>query len=321
MVLSNSTLNRNGFRVLTSGIEIEQYKRNPVLLWMHHRPYRGTKDEVLPLGRIENLHFDGDNLIGTPIFDLTDDFTRSVSAKWESGTLNMVSVGLTILELSNDPKDLLPGQRYETLIRCRLDEVSVVDIAANDDAVKLYKDGQEVKLSCGADSPIPPLQLLTNNINMNNIALLLNLPATASEQDILAAIAALQADANKSVSLAQKVTDLQKQLSDVQAAQVVTIVDTAISDGRIAVDKKEHFIALGKSIGADALSTTLESINRPARPSDVINRSGEKGIPKTYSKLSEVPEAEAIRLRKENRPEYIRLYKAEFSVEPVINEE
>ena len=35
--ISNESVNSYGFRVLTSGMEVAQYQRNPVLLYMHER--------------------------------------------------------------------------------------------------------------------------------------------------------------------------------------------------------------------------------------------------------------------------------------------
>lgn len=69
VVISTSAVNSYGFRVLTEGIDTTQFERNPILLWMHNRPMRGTKDEVLPLGRVENLRKEGDKLIGSLVFD------------------------------------------------------------------------------------------------------------------------------------------------------------------------------------------------------------------------------------------------------------
>ena len=37
IILSDSSLNRYGFRVLTSGMLIEAFKKNPVMLYMHFR--------------------------------------------------------------------------------------------------------------------------------------------------------------------------------------------------------------------------------------------------------------------------------------------
>ena len=35
--LTNDTLNIHGYRVLTEGVDMEQYERNPILLYMHNR--------------------------------------------------------------------------------------------------------------------------------------------------------------------------------------------------------------------------------------------------------------------------------------------
>lgn len=64
-IISTPRLNSYGTRVLTEGIDTEQYKKNPVLLFMHRRG--SVKD--MPIGRIENLRVEGDTLYGTPVFD------------------------------------------------------------------------------------------------------------------------------------------------------------------------------------------------------------------------------------------------------------
>ena len=42
IILSDSSLNCYGYRVLTSGMSIEAFKKNPIMLYMHFR------DEGLP---------------------------------------------------------------------------------------------------------------------------------------------------------------------------------------------------------------------------------------------------------------------------------
>ena len=149
VVISNSRLNSRGYRILTEGIDLTQYTRNPVLLWQHNRPWRGTKDEVLPIGKMENLRVDGDNLIGTPVFDENDDFARQIKAKWEGGFLKMVSAGLEVIELSERAEHLVIGQTRATVSKSKLIEVSIVDIGANDDAIVLYSNGEILKLNMG----------------------------------------------------------------------------------------------------------------------------------------------------------------------------
>lgn len=317
VVISNSTLNSYGFRVLTAGIELDQYRRNPILLWMHTRPYRGTTNEVLPLGRIENLRIDGDDLIGTPVFDGSDEFTRAIEAKWNADTLRAVSAGMEPIEWSEDKQYMLPGQQYATLTKSKLVEVSICDIGANDDALKLYNQGEMINLTCGADLPIPRISNQNDKKEMLKIALKLGLPDAATEQEILQRIDSVMADASNVVSLTNQVNTLTAELSVSRKAAIELVVDAAVGSKRITAAKRDHFIALGEKIGAEDLKSTLECMSPAVKPSSIIEQpSGSGG----YKKLSDVPEAEIEKLRAEQRDEYVRLYKAEYGYEPDIKE-
>ena len=61
VVISNQSLNSYGSRIMTAGIDIKQYKKNPIVLWMHIRPVIGSKEEPLPIGRMENIRVEGEN--------------------------------------------------------------------------------------------------------------------------------------------------------------------------------------------------------------------------------------------------------------------
>lgn len=315
VVITNSKVNSYGSRVITSGIDLTQYTRNPILLWMHNRPFSGRKDEVLPLGYVDNIRVEGDDLIGIPFFDKNDEFARQIESKWENGILKMVSAGLDIVELSDDPALSLPGQRRMTITRSKLVEVSIVDIGANDDAIALYKDGNRLNLSAGDNCEIPLLTL--NKIedeNMKTIALKLGLSETATEAEILAKIGTLLVNAEKSVTL-------QTEMDTLKLANITSVVDTAVSEKRITEDKKEHFINLGKAVGVASLKDTLSLMEPAVRPLDLINRGGGggTGVRTEFKKLSDVPAEEVMELRK-NRAEYTRLFKAEYGFEPVLED-
>lgn len=146
VVISTSGLNSYGSRVMTAGLDTSQYCRNPVLLWMHRRG-----GDNMPIGRMENLRVDGDRLIGTPKFDEKDEFAKKIATKWEDGYLNMCSAGIEILEYSTDPSMLVQGQTRATATASKLVEVSIVDIGANDEALKLYGGGKLLELAAGQD--------------------------------------------------------------------------------------------------------------------------------------------------------------------------
>ena len=319
VIISTSGLNCYGSRVLTSGIDLTQYQKNPVLLWMHRRSYNG-KD--MPIGRMENLRIDGDLLIGTPVFDENDEFAKQIASKWENGFLRMASAGIEIVETSDAPEHLLQGQTRATITRSKLEEVSIVDIGGNDEALQLYgTDGKLMTLASGENCDHLPLLLNKehaegtapeasfNNQNNNNsmnkeILQLLGLSETASEQEAVNALRLLKEKADKAESL--------------QLASINALVDGAVADKRITADKKEHFVNLGKSSGIEALRTTLELMQPQRKPTEVIHQTTDQpagGEHKTYAKLSDVPASEIPSLKESNPTEYARLYKAEYGVE------
>lgn len=158
VIISTSGLNCYGGRVLTSGIDLTQFQKNPLLLWMHRRSF---DRDAMPIGRIDNLRTDGDRLIGTPVFDQNDEFAKKIESKWENGFLRMASAGIEIIETSDAPEHLLQGQTRRTITRCRLEEVSIVDMGGNDEALQLYdRSGKVLKLAAGIDSLRTTLSLM-----------------------------------------------------------------------------------------------------------------------------------------------------------------
>lgn len=319
VVISTSGLNSYGSRVMTAGLDTSQYCRNPVLLWMHRRG-----GDNMPIGRMENLRVDGDRLIGTPKFDEKDEFAKKIATKWEDGYLNMCSAGIEILEYSTDPSMLVQGQTRATATASKLVEVSIVDIGANDEALKLYGGGKLLELAAGQDCDLLPLVKLskpeetpkpeaaaqsnenTNSKNMKKETfLLLGLAETATEEQVHAAVTALKSKADNAETLT--------------LAAITAQVDAAITERRITADRKEFFINLGKTSGADALRQTLELMQPARKPTDVIDttKDAPQGQPEqaTFAKLSEVPADKVSKLCKDNPNEYMRLYKAEYGID------
>ena len=311
-VITSSRLNCYGTRVLTEGVDLEQYRKNPILLYMHRRGSRGD----MPIGIIENIRVDGDFIYGTPKFDGDTEEEKIIAAKWERGTLRMLSAGLEILEWSEAEEHLTKGQTRPTVTRSKLTEVSVVDIGANDDAlqaVRLYQNGKLLTLAQGEECEHLPLlksntptsadeegagnSNIQNTFQMNKILELLGLAATATEDDAVAAIKGLQ-EQNAALNLA-RITDA---------------VNAAVAEKRITADQKEHFINLGKVSGVESLRTTLSLFTPAQKPTDVIKPANQQTNLKWENCTSEQLEA----LREENREEYIRLFKERFGFAPDI---
>lgn len=327
VIISTEAVNSYGSRVLTDGIDLSQYERNPVLLWMHRRSW---EPGAMPIGKVENLRVEDGKLIGTPVFDQNDDFAKRIESKWENGYLRMASAGLEPIETTPDPALVLPGQTRETVTRSKLVEVSIVDIGGNDEALQLYgQEGKLLKLAAGEDSPGLPLlqekkeadpdtgndagegeEINNTKINLTKMTkeqlALLGLPETATEEQATAALALMKGRADNA--------------EQIQLAAVTQAVDQAVAERRILAEQRDHYIKLGKAAGVQMLRDTLSTMHPQQKPGEVINLGkqsapGTGEAPKTYTKLSEVPEAERLELRKNNPGEYMRLFKEEYGVE------
>lgn len=169
IILSDSSLNRYGYRVLTEGLDIEAFKKNPIMLYMHFRdegsPLWG---ETKAIGHWEDIQIEGDILSAIPVFDKVCDDSKTVAAKYEAGTYSAASIGFRIIATSANKELLVPGQTRETITESELMEVSIVDIPGNSNAVRLYDRSTSVLLAAGMDTnSVPALPTTTNPKAMN----------------------------------------------------------------------------------------------------------------------------------------------------------
>ena len=253
-------------------------------------------------------------ITGEPVFDRATELSRQCEKQWEVGSLRMVSVGIDILETSEAPETIVAGQTAPTITKSRIFETSIVDIGANDNAIVMRRHGRQITLGRDSENPLPELDnkptKTTDKMELKTIALKLGLPETADEAAILAKIGALQ-------GAAAEVETLREEKEELTLSQVTSAVEAAIRDKRLAADKKEHFVNLGKAVGIESLRATLDAMPPAVRLSSVINTGGGAGRSRrdAYSKLSEVPEEELRRMRADDPGEYRRLYKAEYGHE------
>lgn len=320
--ISNENLNCYGTWVKTDGADCTQFEKNPVLLYMH---WRGVI-----IGNIRNFKVENGEITGEPYFDEVREESKIAKQQYDKGTLVMCSANFDVLELSEDPAMLKPGQTRPTVTKSKLVEVSMVDIGGNDDAlVMLSYQGQELKLAVGEEcAALPLLKLnlnsgaqapLSNNLQTETemdfkaIALKLGLPETASENEVLGAITLLLGYKTANETLRQEKEQL-------QLAGITQVVDGAIAAHKIMADKKEHFITLGKATGIESLKLTFDAMSAVVKPTDVLGGKGSTmalagGMPTDWKKLSDVPADKLMELRDTDKPSYMKLYRAEYGVD------
>lgn len=303
--ISNDSLNSYGFRVLTHGMDVAQYNRNPVLLYMHER---GNV-----VGYVKDLKVENNEVTGELMFDCASELSQRCKKQFEFGSLRMVSAGLEILETSEDKELLVAGQTRPTITKSKLFEVSIADVGANDDALVLHKDGKRITLGRDGDCPLP---LLNNNnkqkteeMENKTIALKLGLPETATEVEISAKIAELNAVKEKNASLMQEKEKL-------TLTSITNLVVQAIAEKRLEEKDKDQFVELGKKIGVEELEKTLKAMHPAVKLSSVLgHQGGASDGDHKFSKLSDVPAEQIATLRSENPEEYKRLYKSEYGID------
>lgn len=310
-IISTERINSYGSRVLTAGIDLTQYEKNPIVLFMHRR---GRKEDM-PIGIMTNLRVENGILYGTPKFDDDTEDERNISKKWDRGTLRMLSAGLDIIEWSEDPTLLVAGQTRPTITKSKLIEVSVVDIGANDDALQvgLYHEGKLLTLAAGEEnSHLPLLALSTpkdpekqpqnNNQkkNMEKILLKLGLATGATEDEAVAAIGRLQ-----------------EEKATMTLARITDSVDRAIKEKRITADKKDKYLNLGKQIGLDSLNALFADMTPAQKTLDLVKTVGSAGTATDVKLTWATATADQLAdLRDNNREEYVRLYREHFGFAP-----
>jgi hypothetical protein len=133
-VASDETVDRYGDIIRASGWQLDNFRRNPVLLFGH-------VSRSLPLGKVEPIAVEGTRLIAHAEFtpDGTSAFNDTVWHMVDQGFLNAVSVSFMPLA---DPNPMFDASKQLTgfeFVAQELLELSVVTVPANPNAIALAK--------------------------------------------------------------------------------------------------------------------------------------------------------------------------------------
>lgn len=127
VVFSDSSVDRAGDTINPEGWKLNNFKRNPVLLWAHDA---GFDKSVPAIGNVEGLHVDSKGrLVGSLKFDMDDEFAKKVHNKYKKGILRATSVGFMPLDFEEKDNGRFHFKEQELL------EVSSVNVPANQNAL------------------------------------------------------------------------------------------------------------------------------------------------------------------------------------------
>lgn len=139
--ITDESVNRYGWRLLVAGIDLTGFLKNPVCCVQHFT-------SMIPVGKWKNIRVEGEELKGTVEFDRNDEEAVKLYWKYKDGYMSAVSLNVIPVEESDEPKFLLPGQKFSTLVKSELLEISCVTIPGQANAVKLSTpEGKEYKLN------------------------------------------------------------------------------------------------------------------------------------------------------------------------------
>lgn len=317
-VLSDESVNSYGFVVLTSGMDTAQFERNPVMLYMHNR-------DGNVIGRWENIRKEGKRLLGDAVFDDSTELAATVKKQVENGFLRCVSICIEEIETEE-----LNG--VQTVTKCRLIEVSIVDIPSNSNSVKLYRR------SGGYVYKLNDLNNGTPEGFKTALISLLGLENTATEADILQAVKnalneketadtavddailhgyvekgqrnnfLLMARGNKAAFMAY--VDAQRKE---QEPEINRLLQDATGKGQILGCETDIYQRIGVEMGIKTLKELLFTLRPAVKPTDLINRTKDR----TNWTLADYRKFAPKELEN-SRELYVRLVKEETgeSIEP-----
>ncbi len=196
-IINDESVNRYGYRILSAGIQTENFLKNPVCLVQH-------KNEYLSVGKWKGFKQESVKLSAVLEFDEGDEDAVKIYNKYKNGYMSAVSLSMLEITESEDPKYLLAGQKYATILECELLEISLVTVPGNANSLKLLApDGKEKKLS---------LLTINNNDHKNQIKMVTKTPE-----------------------------ELQTENDGLKKTLAVNLVKQHLDRGAITVDNKDFF--------------------------------------------------------------------------------
>lgn len=338
-VVSDETVNSYGFVVLTAGIDIAQFERNPIMFYMHDR-------ENGVVGRWENIRKDGKQLLADAVFDDSTELSAKVKNQVENGFLRCASIGI-----DNIKKQNLNG--VETVVSCTLVEISIVDLPGNKNAVKLYKRSGSIVYRLADLDENQPISDVENELR-NALISFLRLDEGASDDNILQAVKnAVEGSKCGNVDeeidnavMAGYIDPTQKKnfcamasgnreafsaflmsQKEAEGPKIAKLIEDAVLKGKILHCERGLYEKLGKQIGVKGIKELLFTLRTAYRPMDIVRpKSREiwklndyrkfapeelKNNPELYARLVEQERGEKVEVRKiewyrKNDPEYLR---------------
>jgi HK97 family phage prohead protease len=252
-VLSDgSNINDRGYRVLVSGINMDRFAKNPVMLKEH--------DSRIVIGRWENWKKENNQLKAEPVFDTDDPEGKEIARKVDKNFLRCASIGIIPMKIEEIDGDYVMTESV-------LVEASIVSIPSDAGAVRLYNDKLE---ELSFDQVKINFNFSNNNQNANQMADVtglklsqktierLNLDSDYTAKDVELAVA----EKDKEIeTLNAKLTAVEKQTQ-------TDYLNNAVKAGKISEAEKLSFSKMAEKGCFDDVKTIIEQ--KPETASETL---------------------------------------------------
>ena len=269
--LTDESVNVYGYRLLTSGLQLDRFK--PSIGYLMHDRTKGVAVKW------EDFRTDGDKVFAKPVVNVSD--FPNLSEQIEAGFYGAASVGkIVALELSSDKNLMVDGQTGPTVTKWFPREASIVDIPGNYSAIaQLYDEKDNVLQDLSDNRNQKPINMSKNEFTVEQLTLL-DLADSATGVQITARLKDL-ADKAKRTETAEK------ELADLKSATMENEVKSILKGGMDAHKlSKELSDKLAKDYannpaGLKSLVDAMPAQTRVAAAG--IAAGGGTGIPEKYA--------------------------------------
>jgi len=300
-VLSDSSLNVYGMRLLTSGYLVEEFVKNPIGYYSHD-----PEDGVLV--RWDDVQLDGDAVVGWPAINLDHPRGQRTVNELLDGFLNSASVGkLCILEYHLEDNVDDPQKPVVVVTKWYNKECSLVDNPGNRNAMKVELFDHEENVINLEDltsvynmQPAPPAYMMPVT---REVLSLLNLGDGATADAVVSGIRNLHGDNTRlSAAILKAEGELKTVLDHAAAEKVRMILDQGLCDGKFNKATRDKLEAQF----ADKPDELADMVGCMSAYTSIVDRLSDKDRTEIYladKSWDELDQGGYLPLLKEKNPE------------------
>lgn len=289
--LTDDSVNVYGYRLLTSGMQLERFV--PAIGFLMHDREKGVAV------RWEDFRTEEGRLYAKPV--VNESKFPGLAQEIEDGFYSAASVGhIVAIEYTDDPKYKLEGQTGVTVTRWFPRECSIVDIPGNYNALARLYDENDSLLHDLTDKSEDDMN--ENMIKVEDL-MLPDLKADATREQIAATIKDLKEKAERTLAAEKELADLK---ASVNKDRVNALLEKGKAERRLTQELADK---LGRDYAEnpESLKDLIDAMPQQATLSDKTENTPSELKGKTWTDLYLSGELEEATKK---YPEYIKSLKA-----------